>query len=92
MSDYRSPAGVDSRIFVQPILEVINCVCHIQESARPATTRITNPSVLDTASDYSVRRELGAKVTDMVQIIGRQPPAAMNDEEEWERPFSTGKT
>ncbi len=64
---------------------------NILKRPRPAAARISDPSVLEVASDASSLGERRTEVANVLQVICRTPETTVDHEQEWEGPLASGK-
>ncbi len=64
----------------------------VLKSSWPATTWASDSPILYAACDDSRRREGGAEVSNMRQVINGLPESTVENEEQWEGSFTVGKS
>jgi len=67
------------------------CEADVLKGSGPATAWVADSPIFYVARDYSLGGERGTERPDMGKIIDGLPETAMDNKQEWERPFPAGK-
>jgi hypothetical protein len=66
---------------------VVSSEADIMKGTRPATTRVSEPSIFEIAGDDSFAGEGSTEITNVLQVICRLPETAMDYEQERKGPW-----
>jgi len=92
MADDGCPSLVKPRIGRHCLENVATCETDVLKGSRPPDSMVADPPVLYVARDDSRRREGGAEVSGMRQVINGLPESAVDNEEQREGSHTVGKS